>query len=144
MDQKFDYLAVFGRVCLATLFLWSGLGKLMSYEGTVGYVASAGLPLAPLAYAIAVIVEILGGIALAVGFKTRIVAAVLAVFSVATALGFHANFGDLNQAVHFMKNLAIAGGLLQVFAFGGGALSFDRRLQSRYPGPAEIAHDVRA
>ena len=130
MDRKFDYLAVFARICLASLFLWSGLGKLMSYEGTVGYIASVGLPLAPLAYTVAVIVEILGGIALVVGFKTRIVAAALAVFSVATALGFHTNFGDLNQAVNFMKNIAIAGGMLQVLAFGSGPISVDARRKS--------------
>ena len=123
-------MAVFGRICLAAVFLWSGLGKLMSYEGTVGYIASTGLPLAPLAYAIAVIVEILGGIVLVVGFKTRIVAAALAVFSVAAALGFHANFGDLNQAIHFMKNIAIAGGMLQVLAFGSGPISVDARRKS--------------
>jgi putative oxidoreductase len=144
MDRKFDYLVVLGRIMLAALFLWSGLGKLMSYEGTVGYISSVGLPLAPLGYLIAVGVEIGGGIALVVGFKTRIVAAVFAVYALATALSFHMNFGDLNQATHFFKNISIAGGMLHVFAFGGGALSFDRWLQSRYLGSEEIAHDGRA
>ena len=130
MDRKFDYLVVLGRILLAALFLWSGLGKLMSYQGTVGYISSVGLPMAPLAYLIAVIIEIGGGIALVVGFKTRIVAAVFAVYALVTALAFHANFGDLNQAVHFFKNISIAGGMLHVIVFGGGPLSVDAKLKS--------------
>ena len=73
----------------------------------------------------ALIIELGGGVLLVVGYQARLVAAVLAVFSLATAFAFHANFGDQNQMIHFLKNFAIAGGLLQVVAFGAGRFSVD-------------------
>jgi putative oxidoreductase len=95
------------------------------------------LPAPAIAYAIAVIVEIGGGILLVLGFHTRLVALVLAVFCVATAFGFHSNFADQNQMINFMKNIAMTGGLLQVVAFGAGAFSLDnRRLSARRPETA--------
>lgn len=115
-------ISIIGRVLLATIFVFSGVGKVMAPEATIGYIASSGLPFATLAFAGAVAVELGGGLALAFGFKTRIVAAVLAAFSVVTALAFHNNFGDQNQLIHFLKNLAMAGGLLQVVAFYGNKL----------------------
>ncbi|SDH01807.1 MULTISPECIES: DoxX family protein [unclassified Duganella] len=110
-------ISIIGRVLLATIFVFSGIGKVMAPEATIGYIASSGLPFATLAFAGAVAVELGGGLALAFGFKARIVAAVLAAFSVATALAFHNNFGDQNQLINFLKNIAMAGGLLQVVAF---------------------------
>ena len=71
-----------------------------------------------------------GGLALLVGFQTRLVAAALAIFTLATAVLFHNNMADQNQMIHFMKNLAITGGLLQVVAFGAGAFSLDNRRRS--------------
>ncbi|WP_432382111.1 DoxX family protein [Duganella sp. P38] len=110
-------ISTIGRVLLATIFVFSGVGKVMAPEATIGYIASSGLPFATLAFAGAVAVELGGGLALAFGFKARIVAAVLAAFSVVTALAFHNNFGDQNQLIHFLKNIAMAGGLLQVVAY---------------------------
>ncbi|MBV7536345.1 DoxX family protein [Duganella sp. sic0402] len=110
-------ISTIGRVLLATIFVFSGIGKVMAPAGTIGYIASSGLPFATLAFAAAVVVELGGGLALAFGYKARIVAAVLAAFSVVTALAFHNNFGDQNQLIHFLKNIAMAGGLLQVVAF---------------------------
>jgi len=124
-----NYLPFVGRVLIALIFLWSGLGKLMDPAGTIGYINSVNLPLPQLGYALALLVEIVGGVLLVIGFKTRIVAAVLALFTLAAALAFHNNFSDFNQMVHFMKNISMAGGLLQVVAFGGGALSLDMRMQ---------------
>jgi putative oxidoreductase len=95
---------------------------------TQGYIASAGLPLPVAAYVIAIIVEIGGSILLIVGFKARWIALGLAIFSVATALSFHYNFADPNQQMHLLKNIAMAGCLLQVVAFGAGPLSLDARL----------------
>jgi putative oxidoreductase len=112
-------ISIIGRLLLATIFVFSGIGKVMAPEATIGYIASTGLPFATLAFAGAVAVELGGGLALAFGFKARIVAAVLAAFSVVTALAFHNNFGDQNQLIHFLKNIAMAGGLLQVVAFYG-------------------------
>lgn len=122
-----NVVAVLGRVLIAAIFILSGLSKLTAVSGTIGYIAAAGLPLAPVAFAVAVAIEVVGGIALIVGFKTRWVAGALALFCVATAFGFHANLADQNQFIHFFKNIAMAGGLLQIVAFGGGALSLDAR-----------------
>jgi putative oxidoreductase len=122
------YLPVLGRVLLAVLFVMSGISKLTDPAGTIGYIQSAGLPLPNIAYGIALTVELLGGILLIVGYRTRLVALILAAFTVAAAIGFHAHFADQNQMIHFMKNIAITGGLLQIVAFGAGAFSLDSRL----------------
>ena len=124
-------IAAVGRFLLAALFLISGLSKLGAAAATTGYIASAGLPLPGVVYAITLVVEIGGGLLLLIGFQAKPVAAVLALFSVAAAVLFHSNFADQNQAIHFVKNLAIAGGLLQVAVAGAGRLSLDgRRLQT--------------
>jgi len=114
-----------GRVLLAAIFIFSGVGKALAPAGTIGYIASSGLPFATLGLVAAVAIELGGGVMLALGIKTRLVAAALAVFSVVTALVFHHALGDQNQLIHFMKNIAMAGGLLQVVAFGAGAYSLD-------------------
>jgi putative oxidoreductase len=90
-------------------------------------IGAVGLPFPSLAFAVAVAVELGGGLLLIAGFQARFVAVVLALFSFATAVFFHANFADQNQMIHFLKNVMMAGGLLQIAAFGGGALSIDNR-----------------
>jgi putative oxidoreductase len=121
------YLPLVGRIAIAAIFLLSGFSKLTAPAGTIGYIASAGLPLPEAGLAVAILVELVGGALLLLGYRTRIVAAALAVFTVAAALAFHSALGDQNQFIHFFKNLAIAGGLLQVVAFGPGRISIDRR-----------------
>lgn len=121
-----DALAMTGRILLAAIFLLSGVGKLADPAGTAAYVASAGLPAPVLAAWGAAILETAGGIALIAGYRTRIFALALAGFSVIAALGFHAQFADQNQMIHFLKNLAIAGGLLQLAAFGPGRFALNR------------------
>ncbi len=116
-----------GRVLLAAIFIFSGIGKALAPAGTIGYIESVGLPFATLALVGAVAIELGGGVMLALGIKTRLVAAALAAFSVLTALVFHNALGDQNQLIHFLKNIAMAGGLLQVVAFGAGAYSVDAR-----------------
>lgn len=121
-----------GRVLMAAIFIFSGFGKLMAPTATIGYIASTGLPLASLGYVIALVIEMGGGIALALGYQTRIVATVLALFSLATGLAFHNAIGDQNQMIHLMKNISMAGGFLQVAIFGAGAFSLDtKRLHHR-------------
>jgi putative oxidoreductase len=122
-----DILAFTGRVLIAAIFILSGASKLADPAGTIGYIASAGLPLPQLAFAGAAAVELLGGLALVVGYRTRLVALVLAIFSILAALSFHSALADQNQFIHFFKNIAMAGGLLQVVAFGGGRISLDAR-----------------
>jgi putative oxidoreductase len=125
------FLPVIGRVLIALIFLLSGLGKIAAPSGTQAYIASAGLPLPLVAYVIALVVEIGAGVLLIVGYQTRIVALVLAVFTIAAAVGFHHSLADQNQMIHFLKNLAITGGLFQVMAFGAGNFSFDARSSRR-------------
>jgi putative oxidoreductase len=124
-------LPLVGRILMASIFILSGLSKLAAAAATQGYIASAGLPAPVLAYIVAVAVEAGGGLLLLVGYRARVVAAVLAVFTLVTAVVFHHALGDQNQFIHFFKNLAMAGGLLQVVAFGAGSFSLDSRVGSR-------------
>ncbi|HEX2858780.1 MAG TPA: DoxX family protein [Alphaproteobacteria bacterium] len=125
--QLHRYLPLIGRVMIAAIFLISGFAKATTPEMTQGYIASAGLPFPLLAYFIAVVVELGGGLLLVAGYQTRYVALAMAAFCVAAAFGFHSNLADQNQFIHFFKNIAMAGGLLQVAAFGAGAFSLDNR-----------------
>jgi putative oxidoreductase len=126
-DNTIALLSATGRVLMATIFLFSALGKLAAPAATIGYIQSSGLPFATLGFGLAVAVELGGGLLLILGMKTRLVAAALAVFSIVTGLAFHNAIGDQNQLIHLLKNFAMAGGLLQVVAFGAGAFSIDAR-----------------
>ena len=125
-----DITALIGRILIAYLFIPAGIGKLMNFSGTVGYVASSGLPLPEVGAAIAIFVEVGLGIALLLGFKTRITAFAMAVFTIAAALFFHKYWSapdamKMMQTINFNKNLAIAGGLIALAGFGAGRLSID-------------------
>ena len=124
------YLPFAGRLMIGLPFAMSGLGKLAAYGAATAMISAAGLPLPPLAYAVAVAIELGGGLLLVAGYRVRFVAMALAVFSLATAVSFHNNFADQNQMIHFLKNVMMAGGLLQIAAFGAGALSVDNRRKS--------------
>ena len=121
------YLPFAGRLMIGLPFALSGLGKLAAYGATTGMIGAAGLPFPPLAFAVAVAIELGGGLLLIAGYQSRVVAAALAVFALATAVSFHSNFADQNQMSHFLKNVMMAGGLLQIVAFGAGAISLDNR-----------------
>jgi putative oxidoreductase len=121
-------LPLVGRILIAAIFVLSGFSKLTAPAGTIAYIQAAGLPAPTLAHAVALTVELGGGLLLIAGFRTRIVAAILTLFAFATAFGFHHDFADQNQFIHFFKNVAMAGGLLQVVAFGGGRFSLDQRI----------------
>jgi len=114
-----------GRILLASLFLLAGLNKIGSYAGTAGYMASVGAPAALLPAVIAL--EVLGALAIVVGFQTRLVAVLLAGFSVVAAALFHSHFADPIQMIMFLKNVSIAGALLMLAANGAGPLSLDAR-----------------
>jgi putative oxidoreductase len=116
-----------GRFLIAPLFLLSGLSKLSAPAATIGFIASSGLPVPALGFALAVLVEVVGSLMLVVGYRVRLVASIMALFTLATALAFHANLADQDQFIHFFKNVSIAGGLLQVVAFGAGRFSLDSR-----------------
>lgn len=121
------YAPLVGRILISLLFIVAGAGKAAAPDATIGYIASVGLPFPPVAYAGALAMELGGGLLLLIGFQTRWVALALAGFTVVTALVFHNNFADKIQTIMFLKNLAISGGLLQIYAFGAGAFSLDER-----------------
>lgn len=125
------YLPFVGRLLIGLPFAMSGFSKIGAYGATTGMIGAVGLPFPPLAFAVAVLVELGGGLLLVAGYRTRSVAAALALFSLATAFSFHGNFADQNQMIHFLKNVMMAGGLLQIAAFGAGAVSIDNRNRDR-------------
>lgn len=114
-----------GRLFLGVLFLLSGLGKITGYAATAGYMSAMGVPTGLLPIVIGL--EVLGALLLFVGWKTRIVAFLLAGFSLLSATIFHADFADQVQLVMFLKNVSIAGGLLLVVANGAGPYSIDAK-----------------
>jgi putative oxidoreductase len=138
MTRQTDAAALVGRILIAVLFLMSGISKLAAPAATQGYIAAMGLPLPMVAYFGSMLVELIGSVMLILGFQVRIVAAGMAVFTLLTAVFFHTHFADQNQMIHFLKNFAIMGGLLQIVAFGPGRFSLDRRL-SRSPALSSAA-----
>lgn len=128
MTSRYDAVAALGRLLLSVIFVLAGFQKLLGFGSTVGMMTYYGLPLPFLATLVAVIIELGGGILLILGWQTRVVGLLLALWCIATALIAHTNFADQNMAIHFMKNIAMAGGFLQLVAFGAGAWSLDARL----------------
>jgi putative oxidoreductase len=125
-------LALLGRILLSLLFIMSGFNKIGGFEGTVGYIASAGLPLATLGAVIAIVCELGGGLLVLVGFQTRYVALVMAIFTLAAGVFFHKFWAVppaqvQNMFIHFWKNVSIAGGFLMLAAFGPGSISVDAK-----------------
>jgi putative oxidoreductase len=131
MKERLDGMALLGRILLATLFIWSGWGKLIGFSDTAGFIGSQGLPMPQVLAAIAVAVELGGGILLLIGLKARWVALALVVFLIVITPIFH-NYWDAPaaqarlQEINFMKNIAIMGGMFMVAAFGPGRFSIDR------------------
>jgi putative oxidoreductase len=128
----YDWASLIGRIGLAAVFLWSGYGKLVHMDGNVGYMKAFGLPGAELLIWPAMLVELVAGAMLLVGWKARWAAIALVVFTLPATFIFHAYWSvpadqALNAQIHFMKNLAIMGGLLGIFAHGAGQLALDRR-----------------
>jgi len=136
-----DALTFAARLLFVALFLPAGIGKLTGFEGTVGYIASVGLPLPTAGAALALVVEIVGGVALLLGLQTRLAALVLAGFTLVASYFFHAFWAVPADQVMvtqllFYKNIAVAGGLLALVASGAGGWSLDAR---REPAPARLA-----
>jgi putative oxidoreductase len=127
-----DVAALAGRVLLAAMFVISGFGKITGFDGTVGYIASKGLPVPELLAIGAILIEFGGGLAIIAGWKTRWAALAFAVFLLVITPIFH-NFWAVPEAqaamqkINFMKNVSILGGFLLLFAFGPGRYSVDRR-----------------
>ena len=125
-DRTKPYSDLIGRLLLAAIFIVAGYGKVGGYAATQGYMEAMGVSgsLLPLV----IFAELGGGIAIALGFLTRLAALGLAIFSVASAFLFHGGSADQVQQIMFMKNLAMAGGFLILVANGPGRLSLDAKL----------------
>jgi putative oxidoreductase len=121
------WVILLSRILMATIFVHDGFLKAMNPSATMAAITKYGLPLPGLGYAVALLVEVGAGLAFLLGWKGRTAALILAVWCVATAFVAHYHPGDRGQMIHFMKNLCMAGGFLQVVAYGVGAFSVDRR-----------------
>ncbi len=132
------YLPPLGRLLMSSLFIWSGVGKLMNPAGTVKYFIGVHVPIPEVAVWVVIVIEVVGGLAILVGLKTRWAAAVLAVFTLITAFGVHyvaamgikvhdtaTYMAHFEQMINFYKNLVITGGFLYIVAFGAGDISID-------------------
>ena len=126
------YFPFVGRLLIGLPFMMSGLSKVAGYAATIALIKSSTLPLPPdLAYVGAIAVEIGCGVLVIVGYQTRIAATIFCLFCLVTAICFHLHFGDPNQIFHFLKNLVMTGGLLQLVTYGAGPISIDNRLSKR-------------
>ena len=123
------YLPLISRVLIGLPFMASGLSKVANYAGTIALIQSSKLPLpAPLAYVGAIAVEVGCGLLIVAGYQARIAAAIFCLFCLTTAVFFHTDFSNPDQIFHFIKNLVMTGGILQVVIYGAGALSLDNWL----------------
>lgn len=129
MKHLENYSSLIGRILISVIFLMAGFSKIPGYEATQGYMEAMGVPGALLP--LVIVTEIVGAIAIIVGYKTRIAAFLLAGFSLVSAMLFHFNFADQTQSILFMKNLAIAGGFLFLLANGAGYVSIDNGMPQK-------------
>ena len=130
MENSNRYLPLLGRVLIGAPFILSGLGKLAAHDATVGYIGSAGLPLPQVGWLIAVVMEFFAGLALVIGFYTRPLALLMALYTLATALVAHhfwtmADAARMENAINFYKNISIMGGLVLLSVTGPGKYSID-------------------
>lgn len=125
MNSTLSYASPLGRVLISAMFIMAGIGKIGGYAGTQAYMESQGVPgiLLPLV----ILLEVGGGLAVVVGWQTRIFAFLLAGFCLSAAVLFHFDFSDQMQSILFMKNVGLAGGFLFLVASGAGPLSLDGR-----------------
>ena len=121
------FLPLFGRILLSAIFIVDGILQLSDPGGTARYFAKVHVPVPDFAVWISVAIHLLGGLAVLFGFWAKWAASILAFFCLATAFGVHLTAGDMGNMIHFLKNLAIAGGFVYVVAFGAGPISVDGR-----------------
>jgi putative oxidoreductase len=132
MNTLQNPLALIGRLLLAFMFVPAGFGKIAGFAGAVGYANSVGMPMATAGVAAALVIELFGGLALLIGYRTRIAAVLLAIFTLVASFFFHNYWAmpaeqQMMQQLMFTKNLAIVGGLLAFAAFGAGGWSLDAK-----------------
>jgi len=130
MESTKDGAALIGRILLAAMFVFSGFNKILGFGGTVGYIASKGLPVPEVLATIAILIELGGGLLIAFGWKARWAALAFAVFLIVITPIFHAFWAvapeqKMGQLINFQKNLTILGGMILLYAFGPGRFSVD-------------------
>lgn len=136
MNSSSAPLVVVARILMASIFISAGFSKILGFDGVTAYIASKGLPFPMVVAGLTVALEILGGLAVIIGYKARIAGLLLGLFSIVAAFIFH-NFWAFPpeqvylQNIMFMKNLSMAGGLFLLTVFGAGAYSVDARLQAK-------------
>jgi putative oxidoreductase len=121
-----DWIALLGRVLMSAIFLHAGYAKAIAPAATMAMFRHLDLPLPGAVYALALVIEIGGGALFLIGYRARLIGLALAVWSIVTAMSAHYHPADAAQMIHFWKNVCMAGGFLQVVAFGAGRLSADR------------------
>ncbi len=126
-----DVLLLLARILLVILFIMFGWKKIVDFPGTIAFMGSEGAPAPIISAAISVVMELFVGIAILVGFQTRALALLLALYTIGTGIiGHHywtmTGGEQINNMIHFYKNIAIAGGLLALCAAGPGRFSIDR------------------
>ncbi len=129
-NQLNQYGPLVGRIFLALIFILAGYGKINGWDGTLGYMASKGLPMPEALLALTILIELGGGLLLLLGFQARWAALALFLFLIPVTLIFHPFWADPEQYNAFMKNLAIMGGMLYIMTFGSGPYSLQKE---RYP-----------
>lgn len=125
--QSNGLATLIARVFLSILFILAGFSKLTAISGTAGYFAGLGLPVPTVTAVVVGLVEFLGGLAILVGFQTRIAASIVALFTIGATLVAHMNFAEGMNALMAQKNLAIAGGLILLALHGAGSISIDAK-----------------
>src|ERR1700761_2983507 len=130
MEKAKTYLVALRPVLLSSLFIWAGWGKLMNPSGTAQYFANYHLPAPDVLVWIVIIIELIGGLLILIGFQARWVALVLAIFCLVTGFAIHLPAGDLPNMINFYKNLTMAGGFLYVVAYGAGPVSVDHQMKA--------------
>tara|TARA_B100000029_G_scaffold150358_1_gene145616 strand:+ start:384 stop:761 length:378 start_codon:yes stop_codon:yes gene_type:complete len=122
-----NILDLFGRILISTLFFLNGIFKINNYDGSISWMESFGIP--GILIIPAIILEIVGPVLIVVGYQTRIAAALLSLFCLATAIIFHNDFADQIQFTSFLKNIALAGGFLFLVVNGAKNLSLDKKFE---------------
>lgn len=136
MNTKYKPLALVARILLAAIFISAGFSKLMGFDGVTAYIASKGLPIPMVLAGLTIVLEIVGGLAIILGYKVRIAGLLLGLFTLLAALIFH-NFWAFPpeqvylQNIMFMKNLSMAGGLFLLTVFGAGGYSVDALMEAK-------------
>ncbi|MFD1199837.1 DoxX family protein [Brucella gallinifaecis] len=125
--QSNGIATLIARVFLSILFILAGFSKLTAISGTAGYFAGLGLPVPTVTAVLVGLIEFIGGLAILVGFQTRIAAAIVALFTIGAILVAHMNFAEGLNALMAQKNLAIAGGLILLALQGAGSISIDAK-----------------